>query len=212
MYKINNPIKADILPHVVRLYAEKLNKEYLPIYSESNTLIHLIDSIREAHKNENFFINLNNYFTNEDYCVFKNQVDINIGKLHKLDNEDKNLAENFANYLNIYINDERPTDKMLGRFLNFVFQISFEVTKYNYICLITNKENLDFITEYISKYSYSKEIQISKLQDFDETIIEPSLYDYADNDYSIEIDRCGILPCKLKNDQFLEAYLISNLK
>jgi len=208
MYKINNPMRADILPYVVRLYAEKLNKEYLPIYSESNTIIHLIDSIREAHKNQKILINLNNYFTNKDYCVFKNQVDINIGKVHKLDYEDKNLAENFANYLNININDVTPTDNMLGRFLNFAFQISFEVIKYNYICLITKKENIDFINEYISKYS---KIQISQLHQFDETIIEPSLYDYADNNYSIEIDRCGILPYKLKNNQFLVAYLISNL-
>ena len=209
MVRILNPIRGGYLPQVVQLYAKKLNQEYLPIYSESNTIIHLIDSIREAHKKQKILINLNNYFTNEDYCVFKNQVDINIGKLHRLDKDDNNLAENFANYLNININDLTPTDNMLGRFLNFVFQISFEVIKYNYICLITNKENLNFINGYISKYS---KIQISQLHQFDETIIEPSLYNYADNDYSIEIDRCGILPYKLKNDQFLVAYLISNLK
>jgi hypothetical protein len=40
MYKINNPMKADLLPYIVKLYAEKLNKEYLLDYRESNTKIH----------------------------------------------------------------------------------------------------------------------------------------------------------------------------
>ena len=71
-----------------------------------------------------------------------------------------------------------------------------------------SKENLDFINEYISKYS---SIQISQLNQFDETMIEPNLYDYEHGNYSIEIDSCGIVPYKLKNEKFLVAYLISNL-
>ncbi len=208
MYKINNPNKADLLQRVVKFYAEKLNNEYLIKYSESNTLIHLIDSIREAYKNDNLLLRLNHFF-NIDTFYFKNSIDINIGKLHKLDNKDEFLAENFANYLNFNIEYQIPTNDILGMFLNYAFQISFEKVKYNYICVIANKENIDFINEYISKSS--KNIQISQLQQFDETMIEPVLYDYVDGYYSVEIDSCGIVPYKLKNDKFLVAYLISNL-
>jgi hypothetical protein len=203
MYKINNPMKADLLPHVVKLYAKKLNEEYLLEYRESNTLIHLIDSIRDAHKRDNIFLRLNQFFSKDTY-YFKNSIDINVGKLHKLDNKD----ENFANYLNFNIEYQTATNDTLGMFLNNAFQISFEKVKYNYICLIANKENIDFINEYISKSS--KNIQISQLQHFDETMIEPVLFDYADGYYSVEIDSCGIVPYKLKNDKFLVAYLISN--
>jgi hypothetical protein len=204
MYKINNPMKADLLPHVVKLYAKKLNEEYLLEYRESNTLIHLIDSIRDAHKRDNIFLRLNQFFSKDTY-YFKNSIDINVGKLHKLDNKD----ENFANYLNFNIEYQTATNDTLGMFLNNAFQISFEKVKYNYICLIANKVNLDLINDYISQTS--KNIQISQLQEFDETMIEPVLFDYADGYYSVEIDSCGIVPYKLKNGKFLVAYLISNL-
>jgi hypothetical protein len=208
MYKINNPTKADFLQRVVKFYAEKLNNEYLLEYSESNTLIHLIDSIREVYKNDNLLLRLNHFF-NKDTYYFKNSIDINVGKLDKLDNKDEYVAENFANYLNFNIEYQIPINDILGMFLNNAFQISFEKVKYNYICVIANKENIDFINEYISKSS--KNIQISQLQQFDETMIEPVLYDYVDGYYSVEIDSCGIVPYKLKNDKFLVAYLISNL-
>jgi len=208
MVKINNPMKADLLPYIVKLYAEKLNKEYLLEYRESNTLIHLIDSIRDAYKRDNIFLRLNQFFSKDTY-YFKNSIDINVGKLRKLDNKDEYLAENFANYLNFNIEYQRPTNDTLGMFLNNAFQISFEKVKYNYICLIANKDNIDFINDYISKSS--KNIQISQLQHFDETMIEPVLFDYADGYYSVEIDSCGIVPYKLKNGKFLVAYLISNL-
>jgi hypothetical protein len=209
MYKINNPMKADLLPYIVKLYAEKLNKEYLLDYRESNTKIHLIDSIREAHKKDNLLLRLNHYFSNNNNYYFKNTIDINIGKLHKLDNKDEYLAQNFANYLNFNIEYQIATNDTLGIFLTNAFQISFEQVKYNYICLIANKENLDLINDYISQTT--KNIQISQLQDFDETMIEPNLYNYENGNYSIEIDSCGIVPYKLKNEKFLLAYLISNL-
>jgi hypothetical protein len=209
MYKINKPTRAGLLPVVVKLYAEKLNKEYLLEYRESNTLIHLIDSIREAHKKDNLLLKLNHFFTNNnDYC-FHSTIDINIGKINKLDNKDEYLAENFANYLNFNIEYQIATKDTLGLFLTNAFQISFEKVKYNYICLIANKVNLDLINDYISQTS--KNIQISQLQEFDETMIEPVLFDYADGYYSVEIDSCGIVPYKLKNGKFLVAYLISNL-
>ena len=208
MYKINKPTRAGLLPVVVKLYAEKLNKEYLLGYKESNTKIHLIDSIREAHKKDNLLLRLNHFFSNNNAYNFKNTIDINIGKINKLDNKDEYLVENFANYLNFNIEYQRATKDTLGMFLTNAFQISFEHVKYNYICLIANKANIDFINEYISKYS---SIQISQLNQFDETMIEPNLYDYEHGNYSIEIDSCGIVPYKLKNEKFLVAYLISNL-
>ena len=208
MYKINKPTRAGLLPVVVKLYAEKLNKEYLLGYKESNTKIHLIDSIREAHKKDNLLLRLNHFFSNNNAYNFKNTIDINIGKINKLDNKDEYLVENFANYLNFNIEYQRATKDTLGMFLTNAFQISFEHVKYNYICLIGNKANIDFINEYISKYS---SIQISQLNQFDETMIEPNLYDYEHGNYSIEIDSCGIVPYKLKNEKFLVAYLISNL-
>ena len=208
MYKINKPTRAGLLPVVVKLYAEKLNKEYLLGYKESNTKIHLIDSIREAHKKDNLLLRLNHFFSNNNAYNFKNTIDINIGKINKLDNKDEYLVENFANYLNFNIEYQRATKDTLGMFLTNAFQISFEHVKYNYICMIGNKANIDFINEYISKYS---SIQISQLNQFDETMIEPNLYDYEHGNYSIEIDSCGIVPYKLKNEKFLVAYLISNL-
>ena len=208
MYKINKPTRAGLLPVVVKLYAEKLNKEYLLGYKESNTKIHLIDSIREAHKKDNLLLRLNHFFSNNNAYNFKNTIDINIGKINKLDNKDEYSVENFANYLNLNIEYQRATKDTLGMFLTNAFQISFEHVKYNYICLIANKANIDFINEYISKYS---SIQISQLNQFDETMIEPNLYDYEHGNYSIEIDSCGIVPYKLKNEKFLVAYLISNL-
>ena len=208
MYKINKPTRAGLLPVVVKLYAEKLNKEYLLGYKESNTKIHLIDSIREAHKKDNLLLRLNHFFSNNNAYNFKNTIDINIGKINKLDNKDEYLVENFANYLNFNIEYQRATKDTLGMFLTNAFQISFEHVKYNYICLIGNKANIDFINEYISKYS---SIQISQLNQFDETMIEPNLYHYENDNYSIEIDSCGIVPYKLKNEKFLVAYLISNL-
>ena len=208
MYKINKPTRAGLLPVVVKLYAEKLNKEYLLGYKESNTKIHLIDSIREAHKKDNLLLRLNHFFSNNNAYNFKNTIDINIGKINKLDNKDEYSVENFANYLNLNIEYQRATNDTLGMFLTNAFQISFEHVKYNYICMIGNKANIDFINEYISKYS---SIQISQLNQFDETMIEPNLYDYEHGNYSIEIDSCGIVPYKLKNEKFLVAYLISNL-
>ena len=208
MYKINKPTRAGLLPVVVKLYAEKLNKEYLLGYKESNTKIHLIDSIREAHKKDNLLLRLNHFFSNNNAYNFKNTIDINIGKINKLDNKDEYLVENFANYLNFNIEYQRATKDTLGMFLTNAFQISFEHVKYNYICMIGNKANIDFINEYISKYS---SIQISQLNQFDETMIEPNLYHYENDNYSIEIDSCGIVPYKLKNEKFLVAYLISNL-
>jgi len=208
MYKINKPTRAGLLPVVVKLYAEKLNKEYLLGYKESNTKIHLIDSIREAHKKDNLLLRLNHFFSNNNAYNFKNTIDINIGKINKLDNKDEYSVENFANYLNLNIEYQRATKDTLGMFLTNAFQISFEHVKYNYICMIGNKANIDFINEYISKYS---SIQISQLNQFDETMIEPNLYDYEHGNYSIEIDSCGIVPYKLKNEKFLVAYLISNL-
>ena len=208
MYKINKPTRAGLLPVVVKLYAEKLNKEYLLGYKESNTKIHLIDSIREAHKKDNLFLRLNHFFSNNNAYNFKNTIDINIGKINKLDNKDEYSVENFANYLNLNIEYQRATKDTLGMFLTNAFQISFEHVKYNYICMIGNKANIDFINEYISKYS---SIQISQLNQFDETMIEPNLYHYENDNYSIEIDSCGIVPYKLKNEKFLVAYLISNL-
>ena len=208
MYKINKPTRAGLLPVVVKLYAEKLNKEYLLGYKESNTKIHLIDSIREAHKKDNLLLRLNHFFSNNNAYNFKNTIDINIGKINKLDNKDEYSVENFANYLNLNIEYQRATKDTLGMFLTNAFQISFEHVKYNYICMIGNKANIDFVNEYISKYS---SIQISQLNQFDETMIEPNLYDYEHGNYSIEIDSCGIVPYKLKNEKFLVAYLISNL-
>ena len=208
MYKINKPTRAGLLPDVVKLYAEKLNKEYLLGYKESNTKIHLIDSIREAHKKDNLLLRLNHFFSNNNAYNFKNTIDINIGKINKLDNKDEYSVENFANYLNLNIEYQRATKDTLGMFLTNAFQISFEHVKYNYICMIGNKANIDFINEYISKYS---SIQISQLNQFDETMIETNLYDYEHGNYSIEIDSCGIVPYKLKNEKFLVAYLISNL-
>ena len=208
MYKINKPTRAGLLPDVGKLYAEKLNKEYLLGYKESNTKIHLIDSIREAHKKDNLLLRLNHFFSNNNAYNFKNTIDINIGKINKLDNKDEYSVENFANYLNLNIEYQRATKDTLGMFLTNAFQISFEHVKYNYICMIGNKANIDFINEYISKYS---SIQISQLNQFDETMIEPNLYDYEHVNYSIEIDSCGIVPYKLKNEKFLVAYLISNL-
>jgi len=208
MYKINKPTRAGLLPDVVKLYAEKLNKEYLLGYKESNTKIHLIDSIREAHKKDNLLLRLNHFFSNNNAYNFKNTIDINIGKINKLDNKDEYSVENFANYLNLNIEYQRATKDTLGMFLTNAFQISFEHVKYNYICMIGNKANIDFINEYISKYS---SIQISQLNQFDETMIEPNLYHYENDNYSIEIDSCGIVPYKLKNEKFLVAYLISNL-
>ena len=209
MYKINNPMKADLLPYIVKLYAEKLNKEYLLEYTESNTKIHLIDSIREAHKKDNLLLRLNHFFSNNNAYYFKNTIDINIGKINKHDNKDEYLVENFANYLNFNIEYQIATKDTLGIFLTNAFQISFEQVKYNYICLIANKVNLDFINDYISETS--KNIQISQLQDFDETMIEPNLYEYENGNYSIEIDSCGVVPYKLKNEKFLIAYLITNI-
>ena len=210
MVRILNPIRGGYLPQVVQLYAKKLNQEFLLEYSESNTAIHLIDSLRETYKKNKVLINLNNHFKNENQYVFKNHIDLKFAKLKKLNSEYQYEAEYLGNFLNIIIEDVIPSNEMLGRFLNYTLQISFEVEKYNYICLITNKENLDFINDYISKNS--KKIQISQLQHFDETIIEPLLYDFEDNDYGIEIDAYGIAPYKLKYNQFLVAYLISNLK
>ena len=209
MYKINKPTRAGLLPVVVKLYAEKLNKEYLLGYKESNTKIHLIDSIREAHKKDNLLLRLNHFFSNNNAYNFKNTIDINIGKINKLDNKDEYSVENFANYLNLNIEYQRATKDTLGLFLTNAFQISFENVKYNYICLIGNKENIDFINKNISECS--KKIKISQLQDFDETMVEPNLYDYENGNYSIKIDSCGIVPYKLKNEKFLVAYLISNL-
>ena len=202
-------MKADLLPYIVKLYAEKLNKEYLLEYTESNTKIHLIVSIREAHKKDNLLLRLNHFFSNNNTYYFKNTIDINIGKINKHDNKDEYLVENFANYLNFNIEYQIATKDTLGIFLTNAFQISFEQVKYNYICLIANKENLDFINDYISETS--KNIQISQLQDFDETMIEPNLYNYENGNYSIEIDSCGIIPYKLKNEKYFVAYLITNI-
>jgi hypothetical protein len=209
MYKINNPTRADLLPDVVKLYAKKLNKEFLLEYTESNTKIHLIDSIRKAHYKDNLLLRLNHFFINNNDYYFKSTIDINIGKINKLDNKDEYSAENFANYINFNIEYQIATNDTLGIFLTNAFQISFEQVRYNYICLIANKENLDLINDYISKTS--KKIQISQLQDFDETMIEPNLYDYENGNYSIEIDSCGIVPYKLKHEKFLVAYLITNI-
>jgi hypothetical protein len=209
MYKINKPTRAGLLPVVVKLYAEKLNKEYLLGYTESNTKIHLIDSIRKAHNKDNLLLRLNHFFINNNDYYFKSTIDINIGKINKLDNEDEYLVENFSNYLNINIEYQIATKDTLGLFLTNAFQISFENVKYNYVCLIGNKVNIDFINKNIN--DSSKKIKISQLQHFDETMIEPNLYNYENGNYSIEIDSCGIIPYKLKNEKYLVAYLISNL-
>jgi hypothetical protein len=47
MTKINNPMKADILPYVVRLYAEKLNKEYKLFFNVKDAKIISNISLKE---------------------------------------------------------------------------------------------------------------------------------------------------------------------
>ena len=68
MTRILTPLWENSLKKVLLIYAEKLNEEYFEKYNNSNTIIHLIDSLRKSYssdRNKLLTIELNHSFITE---------------------------------------------------------------------------------------------------------------------------------------------------
>ena len=105
MTRILTPLWENSLKKVLLIYAEKLNEEYFEKYNNSNTIIHLIDSLRKSYssdRNKLLTIELNHSFITE-----YNQWNIPLGNYNWKSNIDIKFGQNvrhhryIGNYLNI---------------------------------------------------------------------------------------------------------------
>jgi len=214
MVRILTPLWENVLKKVLPIYAEKLNVEYFEKYNNSNTIIHLIDSLRKSYsidRNKFLTIELNHSFITE-----YNQWNIPLGNYNWKSNIDIKFGQNvrhhryIGNYLNIISKELGNGNQLevIQSFINDAFKLSFEGERDNCIFWITDPENIITLNQGLD---ITKPITIEKLKTIDPFLggIEQYFINYANPEYSITLQPFFLEPIPINDNKVVVAYLVN---
>jgi hypothetical protein len=217
MTRILTPLWENPLKKVLIEYASRLNDSNFEEYTNSNTLIHLIDSLRNSYgfkRQKLLTLELNNDFKFQynqwnipiDFYSWKKVIDITFG-------QNTRYHRYIGNYLNI-ISEELGNgnqDKIIAQFLNDAFKLSFESERDNCIFWITDPVNIITLNQ---GFDIAKPITIEILKTIDPFLggVEQYFINYENQNYSITLTPFFSEPIPIKDNKVVVAYLITNIK
>jgi hypothetical protein len=214
MTRILTPLWDNPLKKVLIEYASRLNEFNFDEFTNSNTIIHLIDSLRVSYslKNQNLItIELNHSFKKQynqwnipvQNYSWKKDIDIKFG-------QNVRYHRYIGNYLNIISEglDNGNQLQIIQSFINDAFKLSFENERDNCIFWITDPENIIVLNQGLD---LTKPITIETLKNIDPFLggVEQYFISYENQEYSIILEPFFAEPLLIKYNKVVVAYLVN---
>jgi hypothetical protein len=213
MVRILTPLWANNLRKVLIEYASRLNNLTFEEYTYTNTLIHLVDSLRNSFDfkkkellsfelNHSFKLQYNQWNIPLQNYGWKKDIDIKFG-------QNDRYHRYIGNYLNVIskelINGNQV--EVIQTFINDAFKLSFESERDNCIFWITDPENIIALNQGLD---ITTPITIKNLKNIDPFLggVEQYFINYENQEYSISLEPLFAEPLQIKYNKVAVAYLI----